>query len=407
MNRNGNKRYSLQRAQQAISENIKQLPGEVVDIKDGMLRVTSSDVAAVLPQPSFDESTRDGYVIPLFSGSDHGINHYKIVDEIPAGKVRVNTLKPGTACRIMTGGCVPKGGTRVVPFENCVEENGEVIISDHLLQSTRSFIRKAGSEIKKGERLVAGGVVLEPMHLAQLSSCGVHFVVVTKKPSVGYFCTGSELKGSSNGLEKGEKVSSNSFLLQGLLTSFCCCPENLGIIEDNRQDLHALFVKAKEQGLDAIISTGGMGPGKYDLVKEAFVKAGGQVIFTSLKMRPGKSVLFGTLGNTLFFGLPGPPHAVQTLFNMLVGPTLLAMQGVRASWPQKVQASLHHSVRAKRHDVLRLKDGMLVQERGRCKVRFTKKLELANCYILLLSGREYYPEGELVDVYLTTSLCLV
>ncbi len=246
--------------------------------------------------------------------------------------------------------------------------------------------------------------MLEPMHLAQLSSCGVHFVVVPKKPSVGYFCTGSELKSSSRRLEKGEKVSSNSFLLHGLLTSFCCCPENLGIIEDNRQDLHDLFVKAKEQGLDAIISTGGMGPGKYDLIKEAFLEAGGRVIFTALKMRPGKSVLFGTLGNTLFFGLPGPPHAVQTLLNVLVGPTLLAMQGVRSPWPQKVQAYLHHSVRAKRHDVLRLKDGVLAFEGDKCTVRFTKKLELPNSYILLPAVREYYPEGELVDVYLISSL---
>ena len=147
-----------------------------------------------------------------------------------------------------------------------------------------------------------------------------------------------------------------------------------------------------------------MGPGKYDLVKQAFIEAGGEVIFTSLKMRPGKSVLFGTLGNTLFFGLPGPPPAVQTLFNMLVGPTLLAMQGGRAPWPQKVQAYLHHSIKPERHDVLRLKDGMITMEGGKCKVRFTQKLELPDCYILLPSGKDYYPEGELVDVYLTTSL---
>ncbi len=77
------------------------------------------------------------------------------------------------------------------------------------------------------------------------------------------------------------------------------------------------------------------------------------------------------------------------------------MQGIKKPWPQKVQAYLHHSVRAKRHDVLRLKDGVLVFEGGKCTIRFTKKLELPNCYILLPAGREYYPEGELVDVYLT------
>jgi len=391
------KRCSLQEAQQLISGNIKQLQGEVVDIKDGLQRVTSLTVTALLPQPSFDESTRDGYVVPSSSGSDSGFNCYKIVDEIPAGKASVNRLEPGTVCRIMTGGCVPKGGARIVPYENCVERNGKVTIDAHLSQAG-TFIRKTGSEIERGERLVAGGMVLQPMHLAQLSSSGVHSVVVAPKPPVGYFCSGSELKSSSRGLERGEKVSSNAFLLHGLLTSFGSWPENLGIVADSKDDLYGLFSAVKEEGFDVIVSTGGMGPGKYDLVTDIFVEAGGKVIFTALDMRPGKSMLFGTLGSTLFFGLPGPPPAVQTLLNVLVGPALLAMQGVKAPWPQKVQAYLEHPVKVKRSDVLRLKDGVMTLEGGRCQVRSTGKLELPDCYIQLPPGREHFSKRGLVDI---------
>jgi hypothetical protein len=54
---------SLQQAQQLISESIKLLPVETVGIKDGLHRVTSSPVTALLPRPSFDESMRDGYVV--------------------------------------------------------------------------------------------------------------------------------------------------------------------------------------------------------------------------------------------------------------------------------------------------------------------------------------------------------
>jgi len=391
---------SLQQAQRLISESIKSLPVETVGIKDGLHRVTSSPVTALLPRPSFDESMRDGYVVSLSAGSGTGENHFNIVDEIPAGKPSAVVLQSGAACKIMTGGCVPEGGVRVIPYENCVEKNGKITVADHFLQSTGTFIRKAGSEVGKGDWLIAAGMVLQPIQLAQLASAGVTSFEVCRRPSVAFFCTGSELRQSSNDLGRGEKVSSNSFLLQGLLTSSGCCSEELGIIGDNADTLHNLFIKIKKQRYDLIISTGGMGPGKYDLVQQAFVQAGGRVIFSALDMRPGKSTLFGILGSTLFLGLPGPPHAVHTLLNLLAGPIIWALQGVSAPWPQKVQAYLKHSVKVKSSDLLRLKDGVMILDRGRCTVRFPQKTEVSNCSILLSAEQDHYLEGELIEIIL-------
>jgi len=396
------KMHSLEKIQETILSSVKQLPAELVDLTDGLHRTVVSDVAAVIPRPSFDESMRDGYVLPLSGGGEKGIERFTIVDEIPAGKVCVDELLPGTACRIMTGGCVPKGGVRVVPQENCVEQNGEVIVENQLLPSAL-YIRKTGSEIVQSEVLVHCGVQLQPMHLALLSSSGVRSVVVSTRPSAGFLCTGSELKSLSGGLEKGHKFSSNSFLLEGLFASYGVYSEDFGIVEDNKSDLLEFFVKAKGRGLDLLISTGGTGPGKYDLVRDAFVEAGGQVILTELEMRPGKSILFGKLGGTLFFGMPGPPFAVQTLFNLLVGPVLSAMQGREGRKPQKVQAYIQHQVTVKHNNVLRLKDGVLTLEGGRCSVRLAERFETSNCYILLQPGENHYSKSTLVDVFLAVN----
>jgi len=241
------------------------------------------------------------------------------------------------------------------------------------------------------------------MHLALLSSSGVRSVVVSTRPSAGFLCTGSELKSLSGGLEKGHKFSSNSFLLEGLFASYGVYSEDFGIVEDNKSDLLEFFVKAKGRGLDLLISTGGTGPGKYDLVRDAFVEAGGQVILTELEMRPGKSILFGKLGGTLFFGMPGPPFAVQTLFNLLVGPVLSAMQGREGRKPQKVQAYIQHQVTVKHNNVLRLKDGVLTLEGGRCSVRLAERFETSNCYILLQPGENHYSKSTLVDVFLAVN----
>jgi len=390
--------HSLRKVQEIISGSVQQLPGESVVLTDGLHRTLFSDVEAIISRPSFDESTRDGYVVSLSGEQRNGIERFKIVGEIPAGLVYGNGLQPGTACRIMTGGCVPEGGDRVIPHENCKEQNGELVVAEHVLQSA-SYIREAGSEIAQGDILVQSGVDLQPMHLALLSLSGVCSILVSRRPSVGLLCTGSELRSLSSGIKEGQKISSNTFLLQGLSVLSGACSENLGIVEDNQSVILDSFIRAKERGLDLLISTGGTGPGRYDLVRNAFVEAGGQVILTALDMRPGKSLLFGTLGRTLFFGLPGPPPAVQTLFEMLVGPTLRAMQGREVSWPQKVQALVQHRIKVKQSDVPRLKNGVLVVDRGRCTVRFPGRLEISNCYIMFQPGQAYYSEGELVDVF--------
>ena len=405
MTADNNKTFSYHRAQQLIFTSVLRLPHEVVTLHDARQRITSADVLAMIPQPSFDESIRDGYILRVIADSGEMASRFQIIDEIPAGKPSDNTLLPGTACRIMTGGCVPEGGNRVVPFENCVEQGRSVIISDSFLQLKPTYIRKTGSEIAQGEKLVSGGVALQAGHLALLASCGVHAVSVVAKPTVGYLCTGSELISGIDALEIGQKFSSNSFLLKGLLASVGARPKNLGIIEDNGQELLKFFTEIKAGELDVMITTGGMGPGKYDLVEKAFVSAGGKVAFNAISMRPGKSLLFGTLGRTLFFGLPGPPHAVRTLLNALVGPALMAMQGVNGVWPRSVQAYLQHMVTIKRNDILQIKDGVLGMEAGRCMVRFAKRLELPNCFILLPPGKSYYCEGAPVEIHLANDLC--
>ncbi|TKB23981.1 molybdopterin molybdotransferase MoeA [Desulfopila sp. IMCC35006] len=405
---NGNEKNSLsfRQAKQAILATIHPLPSQIVGLNEGQKRITSSDVPAIISLPSYDESTRDGFVIRVIGGCGQKIDQYQVVHEIPAGKPCGGMILPGTACRIMTGGCVPEGGTRVVPFEDCVEQDGFVCVPGRLLQTRTTFIRKIGSEITQGESLVAAGEALQSGHLALLASCGIQAVSVSCRPVVGYVCTGSELISGTEELASGQKVSSNSFLLRGLIASAGGCPEDMGIIRDNAQDLFELFAKvAADTHLDAMITTGGMGPGKYDLVERAFVEAGGKVIFNAIAMRPGKSFLFGILGRTLCFGLPGPPHAVRTLLNELIGPALYAMQGVTDIWPKKVQAHLQHAISMKRNDVLHLKDGMLTVAAGRCFVRFAERLEMGNCFIVLPPGQTHHPEGDLVEVHLALDQC--
>jgi molybdopterin molybdotransferase len=404
MKNNRQRSYDLQTSCRIVLSVLRKALSEVIALNAARQRISYKAIVAVTPQPTFNESTRDGYVIAFGADLDESTNEYEVIDEIPAGKPYLETLQSGTACRIMTGGCVPKGGLRVVPGEDCIEQNGTVIITERSLQRKETFIRKASSEIAEGELLVPSGTALQGGHLALLATCGIHAVEVAVRPLVGFACTGSELSATSEGLGIGQKVSSNSFLIEGQLASVGGRSVNMGIIKDTEQELLDLFAKVTTDDLDVLITTGGMGPGKYDLVERVFAEAGGEVFFNSIAMRPGKAVLFGVLGRTLFFGLPGPPYAVRTLLNELVGPALLAMQGVVGSWPKEVQAHLLHQVSIKRNDVLRLKDGVLTFSEGKCLVRFAERLEIPNCFVMLPPGRLHYDEGALVEVHLVNRL---
>lgn len=394
----GGRICTLQEAYGLLADHLHRTLPQKIDLGAALGRTAFADIAAAEPVPAFAESARDGYAIAA-GGAEAG--EFLLVDEIAAGRVEpVPPLAAATACRIMTGGLVPEGSERVVPYEQCAERDGRVVVPEHLLRARSTHIRRAGSEIARGDRLVEGGVRLLGEHLELLASCGIASVDVAARPSVGYFCTGSELLPLTAKLRGGQKVSSNTHLLAGILAFYGAALEDFGTAGDSHAALSTLFVRAGEWSGDVLVSTGGMGPGKYDLVEKSFIAAGGVVFYRGLAMRPGKATLFGILGRTLFFALPGPPHAVRTLLHTLVGPALLAMQGAMIPWPGRTRAFLLHTLDVRAREMLQLKDGILALTDGRCGVRLAGRLEVPNCHILLPPGRSSYQEGDEVEIQL-------
>ncbi len=58
---------------------------------------------------------------------------------------------------------------------------------------------------------------------------------------------------------------------------------------------------------DVLVTLGGASVGDYDLVQKALTDAGMELGFWRIAMRPGKPLMFGTLGAMLALGLPGNP----------------------------------------------------------------------------------------------------
>ncbi len=290
----------------------------------------------------------------------------------------------------MTGAPVPSGCARVVPFEICQEKDGKVLVPLTELHRRQPHIRRQGQDIRAGQELVAAGTRLLPDHLLLLAENGGGQVAVHRQPRAAVICTGSELVEAGNPLRHGQKNSGNSVLLSTLLQAQgCLCVCAVTAADDAEQTAALIREIIKRSQPDLLITTGGMGAGKFDFTEEVFSLLGGEPLCNRFRLRPGRSTLAGMLVGLPFFGLPGPPPAVRLLFHELVAPALRRLHGESAA-SRLVEAVLDQPLPFRQNDAddLILKGGTAwLDAEGRLRVRPAAVLEPVNA-ILHLSGRE-------------------
>lgn len=374
---------------------------QMVPLAHSCGRVCTENNLANQPLPGYDQSTRDGYAVcGPGRGSGPGRQAFALRGEIPAGFCHQIDILPGEAYRIMTGGLLPVSAERVIAQENCHITGPELIVEETVLAGPGRFIHTRGSERQAGDLLVEPGTRLNESHLALLAAAGNSMVEVFAQPKVAFFCSGSELVMAENVLKNGQKYSSNHLLLESLVTKFGGLTEGYGVVADDRPAISKLLKAIRESDADIVISTGGVGPGKYDLFGELLPNAGAQIFYRSLQLRPGRSTLFGILGDKLYFGLPGPPTAVRLLFLELLCPLLKKMQGMRSFLNQRQDGFLDHSVSLRSAGVLCFKEGFYRLEGGRVKVGYPRDLQVSNCSIMMMPGRVSYEPGDRVTISL-------
>jgi molybdopterin molybdotransferase len=120
----------------------------------------------------------------------------------------------------------------------------------------------------------------------------------------------------------------------------------VGIVPDEPK----LFLDALNDQLvraDAVITSGGVSMGDFDVVKEALSPLG-TVWFGGVAMQPGKPQGFGVVGEdaTPIFTLPGNPVSSFISFEMFVLPALRRMMGRLPYARPTVAATLTHAVKS-------------------------------------------------------------
>lgn len=247
----------------------------------------------------------------------------RLVGEAPAGRPYRKTVGAGEAIRITTGGVIPPGADTVVMVENTELQDKSVTI--FAAPSKGAHIRDAGEDIKAGEVVLSQGTLVRPPEIGMLATLGHAYVHVFQRPIVAILSTGDELVDLDEPLEEGKVVCSNSYSLAAQVTECGAIPLSLGMCSDDGEEQQQRL----NQGLraDVIVTSGGVSVGKYDLVQDSLSQVGVNVKFWKVTMKPGKPLVFGTIGNKPVFGLPGNPTSAMTSFEQFVRPALLKMMG--------------------------------------------------------------------------------
>jgi molybdopterin molybdotransferase len=316
---------TVEEARARILERIHPLPAEDIPLTSALGRVLAADAIAGESLPPFVNSAMDGYAVrsaDAVGASPQSPRRLRLAGEVPAGRVYEGKVVAGEAVRILTGAPLPDGADAVLQQE--LTEAGDGWVNLHAEAPAGTNLRWPGDDVQPGMLLVAGGTELGPAEIALLAALGVHPVRATRRPRVAILSTGDELAPLGETPKPGQIRESNSPYLAAAAIRAGAEPVPLGIARDRADDLRAKLEQAR--AADLVLTSGGVSVGDYDLVKQMLEEQGG-IEFWRVRMRPGKPVAFGMLGETPLLGLPGNPVSAAVTFELFGRPAIRKMLG--------------------------------------------------------------------------------
>ena len=314
----------------ALSE---RLPVEELPVSACLGRWLARDLLAVRDQPWADLSAMDGYAI----SSAEWPGPWRIAIESTAGAGLPPALAAGESCRIFTGAPLPPGADAILIQENAELREGLLYPNGNALAPGR-HVRATATDFAVNQLLLPAGTALGPAQIALAVLGGHGSLPVGSRPTVALISTGNELVPPGAPTPPGRLPSSNAPMLAAMLGAAGAEVIDLGIIPD---DLEALTRALQEAAkADIILSTGGASVGDHDLVRPAFAAAGGSLDFWKIRMRPGKPLMAGKLGDSIFLGLPGNPVSAFVTATLFLLPLVRHMAGAADPLPRSATASL-------------------------------------------------------------------
>ena len=372
-----------------------------VSVWDALGLVVAQEVKTDRQYPPFNRSTRDGYAVR--SNEVKPGTQLKCAGEIKAGDTVTEALATGTCVQIMTGAAVPTGADAVVMIEYTQRE-GEQVRFERAAQSGQNVVPR-GSEARVGQTILKPGMRLGFAELALAAQVGATQLQCAKRPRVAILSTGDEVVLIDQQPGPFQIRNSNSVSLAAQVRIAGGEPVVLGNAADRVEDLGEEIERGLKE--DALVLTGGVSMGKYDLVESVLKALGAEFFFDAVAIRPGKPAVFAICHGKPVFGLPGNPVSTMVTFQLFVEPAIDLLRGADAHPLPLVEAQLMEPLnerpglthflpaRIEWHGIEPRVSALKWQGSGDIAA-----LAGANCFLVVPAEREKISSGERVSVLL-------
>jgi molybdenum cofactor synthesis domain-containing protein len=375
---------------------------ERVNLREATGRVMAIPAVAPSDVPPFDRAAMDGYAViaeDTFGAGKYEPKILRPIEKVYTGQMPTKRVERGTCIEIATGAPMPDGADAVVMVEETEKgEGGEVRVFTPVYP--RQHVGRRGADIVAGQPLLASGDLLTPSRIGALAAIGASEVEVFAKPRVAVLSTGNEVLEPGQPLGPGQIYDINQFTLSSIVVSHGgvadARPVAQDVLEELVQAVHSACADA-----DIVVFSGGSSVGERDLILDALQQIG-EVLFHGIAVKPGKPTVFGRVGRTPVFGMPGYPTSCLSNAYMLLIPALRRMAHLPDFEPRLVKATLARRIVSTtgRHQfyTVRLVDGTAVPA-FKASGDITS-MSLADGYIEIPAQTDIVEAGEVVNVKL-------
>ena len=303
----------------------------------------------------------------------------------------------GECTEIATGAAMPEGADAVVLVEESEKAGDDVRIFTPVYP--RQHVGRRAADIAAGQPVLAAGDFLNASRVGAIAAIGAFEVDVFARPTVAILSTGNEIIEPGSPLRPGQIYDINHFTITSVVQSHGGTAIAYPPAPDNLPDLVAAIRQAA--AADIVVFSGGSSVGERDLILDAIQQIG-EVIFHGIAVKPGKPTVFGRVGTTPVFGMPGYPTSCLSNAYMLLLPMLRRMARLPEFRPQIVTAPLARRVVSTtgRHQfyTVRIENGTAVPA-FKASGDITS-MSRADGYIEIPAQTDIVEAGELVDVKL-------
>jgi molybdopterin molybdotransferase len=373
----------------------------VVGVWEALGLVLAQEVKTDREYPPFDRATRDGYA----ARSNEAVPgaQLRCAGEIKAGDTVRETLAAGTCLQIMTGAAVPPGADAVVMIEQTTRE-GDLVRFERGAQRGQNIVPR-GSEAAAAQTILTSGMRLGYAELALAAQVGASHLQCAQRPRIAILSTGDEVVLIDETPGEFQIRNSNGVSLAAQVRIAGGEPVVLGNAADRIEDLGEKIERGLKE--DALVLSGGVSMGKYDLVESVLKAMGAEFFFDAVAIRPGKPAVFGMCQGKPIFGLPGNPVSTMVTFELFVAPAIDLLSGAEARELPLVEARLSEALKEK-PGLTHFLPARVTWRGAVPQVKALKwqgsgdiaALAKANCFLVVPADREKIEVGESVSVHL-------